>query len=193
MAKGSTQPLTEMSTRNILWGIKVVSAYSCQPYHLHVPSVLKSGSLNLLEACPSLYRGCCVFIHQVSYYKTNCSFHNTTKKISILTLNFNIKLASKYAKAWKYSILNSYRNSQRDATVYQNFLLFHVYIKLNMFRTTHHPSSGAQNCTSSLWFCIREKLSDNVVDGCCQRPATSTSKQPFTYAKPETASAVLSS
>jgi hypothetical protein len=33
------------------------------------------------------------------------------------------------------------RNSQQDATVYQN-LLFHVYMKLNMFLATHRPSSG---------------------------------------------------
>jgi hypothetical protein len=59
---------------------------------------------------------------------------------------------------------NSYRNSQQDATVYQN-LLFHVYMKHNMFRATHRPSSGAQNCTSSLWFCIRERLLDVVVAG----------------------------
>ena len=45
-----TQPLTEMSTRNISWGIKVAGVWGWQPYHLHVPSVLKSGSLNLLEA-----------------------------------------------------------------------------------------------------------------------------------------------
>jgi hypothetical protein len=45
--------------------------------------------------------------------------------------------------------INSYRNSQQDATVYQN-LLFYVYMKLNMFRATHRPSSGAQNYTSSL-------------------------------------------
>jgi len=25
-------------------------------------------------------------------------------------------------------------------------------MKLNMFRAAHRPSSGAQNCTSSLWF-----------------------------------------
>jgi hypothetical protein len=37
---------------------------------------------------------------------------------------------------------NSYRKIQRDATVYQN-LLFHIYKKLNMFRATHGPSSGA--------------------------------------------------
>jgi len=49
MALGLTQPLTEMSTRNISWGVKVASAYGQQPYHLHMPTVLKSGSLSLLE------------------------------------------------------------------------------------------------------------------------------------------------
>jgi hypothetical protein len=46
-------------------------------------------------------------------------------------------------------------------------------MKLSMFRVTHRPSSGAQNCTSSLWFCIREKLFDVEVGGRC--PATSAS------------------
>jgi len=48
-ALGSTQPLTEMSTRNISWGVKAAGEYGWQSYHLHVPNVLKSGSLNLLE------------------------------------------------------------------------------------------------------------------------------------------------
>ena len=55
--------------------------------------------------------------------------------------------------------------------MYQN-LLFHVYIKFNMFRGTHRPSSGAQNCTSSIWVCIRKRLLDVVVAECWQRPAT---------------------
>ena len=52
----STQSLTEMSTRNISWvgGVKAAGAYSRQPYHLHVLIVLKSGSLNLLEASGSV-------------------------------------------------------------------------------------------------------------------------------------------
>jgi hypothetical protein len=49
VALGSTQPRTEMSTRNISCRVKAVGAYSRQPYHLHVPIFLKSGSLNLLE------------------------------------------------------------------------------------------------------------------------------------------------
>jgi hypothetical protein len=39
--------------------------------------------------------------------------------------------------------VNSHRNGQQDATVYQN-LLFHVYMKLNMFRATHRPSAVKQ-------------------------------------------------
>jgi len=53
MALGTTQHLKEISTRNISWGVKAACAYGWQPYHLHVPIALKSGSLNLLE--PSGY------------------------------------------------------------------------------------------------------------------------------------------
>jgi hypothetical protein len=41
------------------------------------------------------------------------------------------------------AVISSYRNNQQDATVYQN-LLFHVNMKLDMFRATHRSSSGAQ-------------------------------------------------
>jgi len=50
MAVGLTQPLTEMSTRNISWGVSAASAYVWQPYHHHVSFVLESGSLNLVES-----------------------------------------------------------------------------------------------------------------------------------------------
>jgi hypothetical protein len=49
MALGLTQPLIEMSTRNISCGVKAVGAQGWQPYHLHVPIFLKSGSLNILD------------------------------------------------------------------------------------------------------------------------------------------------
>jgi hypothetical protein len=49
MALGLTQPLIEMSTRNISWAVKAASAQGLKPYHFHVQIILKSGSLNLLE------------------------------------------------------------------------------------------------------------------------------------------------
>ena len=47
MTLGLTQPLTEMSARNIFWGVKAAGAYGRQPYYLHVPNVLTSARLNL--------------------------------------------------------------------------------------------------------------------------------------------------
>jgi hypothetical protein len=46
---GLTHLLKEMSTRNISWKVKAAGAQGWQTYHLHVPIVLKSGSVNLLE------------------------------------------------------------------------------------------------------------------------------------------------
>jgi len=49
VALGLTQPVIVMSTRNISWEVKTAGVYGWQPYHLHVPIVLKSGTLNLQE------------------------------------------------------------------------------------------------------------------------------------------------
>jgi hypothetical protein len=49
MDLGSTKLLTEISTRNISWGVKAAGAYGWQSYHLNVPVLFKSESLNLLE------------------------------------------------------------------------------------------------------------------------------------------------
>ena len=49
MALGLTQLPTEMSTRNISWWVNASGALGLKPYHVHMPIVLKSGNLNLLE------------------------------------------------------------------------------------------------------------------------------------------------
>jgi len=49
MALGLTQPLTDVSIRNIFWGVKAADAYGWQSYPLQVLIVLKFGSLNLQE------------------------------------------------------------------------------------------------------------------------------------------------
>jgi hypothetical protein len=80
MALGLTQPLTEMSTRNISWGVKVVGAYGWQPYHLHVPIVLKYGSHNFLEpkgpvqAC----NGIALPLHSTMYLKMKIFLYTST-------------------------------------------------------------------------------------------------------------------
>jgi len=49
-----TQPLTEMSTSNVSWGVKAAGAWDWQSYRLNVPIALISGSLNLLEPSRSV-------------------------------------------------------------------------------------------------------------------------------------------
>ena len=120
------------------------------------------------------YRLCCVLVCDLETSRTGAPYiYIYIYDISSL----RVKVVLVYCDS--YNILtetegNSYRNNQQDATVYQN-LLFHVYMKLNMFRSTHRPSPEAQNCTSSLWFSIRAILLDVEVAGRCQRPATSKS------------------
>ena len=70
-ALGSTQPLTEMSIKNISWGIKATGTYGWQPYHLHVPIVLKSGSLNLMESSGPVQGLLYLYIYFLNYYSIN--------------------------------------------------------------------------------------------------------------------------
>ena len=65
-------------------------------------------------------------------------------------------------------------------------LLFHIYMKLNMFRATHRPSPGAKNCTGSLWFFLTWKAVGRVVGGRCQaayhqEPKTALTASGFSY------------
>ena len=57
MALGFTQPATKMSITNISCVVKVAGVWGSKPYHLHVPTVFKSGSLKLLETS-GLVQGC---------------------------------------------------------------------------------------------------------------------------------------
>jgi hypothetical protein len=82
MALGSTQPLTEMSTRNIYWAVKVAGALGWQPFHLHV---LKSGGFNLLELSGpvvGLYRDCftpyCINIQSLGLTRTASQLNRST-------------------------------------------------------------------------------------------------------------------
>jgi hypothetical protein len=72
VALGSTQPLTEMSTSNISWRAKVAGL---QPYRLHVPTVLKCGSLNLLEPSGPVQacNGIALPLRVVSYWSLSAS------------------------------------------------------------------------------------------------------------------------
>jgi len=89
MAQGLTQPLTEMSTRNISWGVKAASVYGWQPYHLHVPTVLKSRSLNLLEPLGLLWLSYTAFLKHLLHNFYSCIWH--TQQDRSRTCNITVR------------------------------------------------------------------------------------------------------
>ena len=73
-----------------------------------------------------------------------------------------------------------------------------MYVKLNMFRATHRPSSRAHNCTGNLWFIIRGRMLNVYLVDVVRRSVPDNVhqlhvQQPSTYEKPGAASAVLGS
>jgi len=97
------------------------------------------------------------------------------------TVHFNIFLTPYCLKMWSFGALwgcllsitnlktlfNSWRKSSKMQQCIKIWL-FLIYMKFNMFRTTHRPSSGAQNCIGSLWFFYTWNAAGRVVGGHCQ-------------------------
>ena len=98
MALGLTQPLIEMSTMNISWGVKVAGACGWQPYHFRVLIFLKSGNLNLLEPSGPEYTltGIAlplhVLFHEVLIMEVQCVFCETKTEFLYLSwISFEFK------------------------------------------------------------------------------------------------------
>ena len=101
MALRLTQLLTEMSIRNVSWGVKTAGPWGWQPHPLHVLIVLKCGGLNLLkpsgpvQACNWIvlplplhlvewYRGPCTLFWYgwFSCYQSRCAFFRCSYKVT---------------------------------------------------------------------------------------------------------------
>ena len=98
MALRLTQPLTEMSTRNISWEVKAAGVYGWKPYQLHVPIVLKSGSFKLLETSGSV-KACNVTALPFTWYSMSARWLKlilTDAKKSIFAHIQGISVEEKY-------------------------------------------------------------------------------------------------
>ena len=84
IALGSTQPLMEMSTRNISWGVKATGAEGWQTYYIYMPIVLKSAILNLLEPSSAVQGLLYLYLHLLLPSSSICAdgggsrYHTTT-------------------------------------------------------------------------------------------------------------------
>ena len=76
--------------------------------------------------------------------------------------------------------------------MYQNFILFHIYMKLNMFRAKHRPSLAASGF-SYVEGCLDVQLVDVVRHSVPDNVHQLHVQQPTTHENPEAASAVLGS
>ena len=83
MALGLTQPVTEASTRNISWEVKAAGAWGWPPYHLHVPTVLKSVNLNLLKR-PGRVQACNGIA--LPFYRVQTYFRHFTLRSGVKTV-----------------------------------------------------------------------------------------------------------
>ena len=94
-----TQPLTEMSTSNISWEAKEADAQGWQPYHVRVPIVLKSGSLNLLEPSGPVQacNGIVYHLKHVTNVNQNQNKYNNSNN-SNYTVNRNAKSSTPMAE-----------------------------------------------------------------------------------------------
>ena len=108
MAIGSTQPLTETSTRNISWGVKAAGVWGWQHWLFHVPSFLNSGSLNLLE--PSRPVQTCsgislplLFSYSLRLHESWCCRDIVKARITLHVYSVPAILGAKHVK-WSYHI-----------------------------------------------------------------------------------------
>ena len=154
MLLGSTQPLTDMSTSNNFWGVKVAGAYGWQPYHLPVPIVLKYGSLSFLEpsgsvqACNGIVLPCiwrlrvCCFWTFVDLYQITRrhipDFHNFSVSTLFLTTEtwFNnstaiteLELLRKFVKFYVRAVITVTAKEERlPAVVSDPLVWFSLHI-----------------------------------------------------------------
>ena len=111
MTLGSTQPVTEMNTRNISWRVKAAGAYGWQPYNLHVQIVRNSGSPNLLEP-PEPVHGL-LFVY-LSPFPSDIRKSTLCSNVSACLSNNNIKMT--FSKEHQYSVLITERRSTQRKT-----------------------------------------------------------------------------
>jgi len=85
----------------------------------------------------------CIKLFIIPYlYEAQHVSGDTSAIIRSLKLHWQPLVFHTWKVVWTCSWWTIYRKIQQDAAMFRN-LLFHIYMKLNMFRATHRPSSGA--------------------------------------------------
>ena len=106
-----------MSTRNISWGVKVAGAKGWQTYHFHVPTVLKSRSLNFLtpsgpvQACNGIAFALFKLEQRTTIYYKHASILNTAiycKKNTVMWDNDELLLQKSFYETWENDVFSNF-------------------------------------------------------------------------------------
>jgi len=139
MALQSTQPLIEMSDRNISWAVKTAGVWYWKPYHLHLPIVLISGSFNFVEPSGLLQDSmgvalpCCVntFVifevvlcirtyYYYYYYLLQLSFQSVAVVLTVVTNKNKYKRKIQKYCQYKYTYNQNTHTSVKTTHTLQN-------------------------------------------------------------------------
>jgi hypothetical protein len=174
MALELTQPLTEMSTRNTSWGIKAAGASGWQPGHLHVPIVLKSWSLHLLETSEPLQacNGIALPLPHIGHHpgtwlqgvrKTAVKYQITKARFKARNYRINIRVGhmrprptASYTAIFPLSL--SCMASLFPQNVWSQSIIVRVLINVGVNVSTQYNTCHFRNTGSYLQFYIAAQL-----------------------------------
>jgi hypothetical protein len=133
MTLGSTQLLTEMSTRNISWGGKSGRCVRLTTFHLHLPIVWKSGSLNLLETSGTVQACIGIFLPLPAkhlFLQLGARAYSMPRTSWLLSermgLHAKCQLPASFTEPWKMSTIyvklpaTKCRDKQRSSLLHAN-------------------------------------------------------------------------
>jgi len=132
MALGSTQRLTEMSTRNISWGVKAAGAYGWQPYHLYGPlswNMVASTSWNP----QGLSRPVMGLLYL--YLCTTCTVQNTT-----------IKFCNSWSigcRCLAFTVTENYKLTARSSLILQKLKHAQLTTKILLNLNVHYHTKNS--------------------------------------------------
>jgi len=124
MALELTQPLLEVSTRNTSWGVKAAGVQDWRSYHIHVPSALKSDSLNFLEPSGPIQAHLGIAV-PLQYFKTSGTTCTTTQHHILQDFTTSVPLLwESHLSQHLFCAKVKYKQNQSDPTdILRNIML----------------------------------------------------------------------
>jgi len=155
VALGLAQPVTEMNTRNISWGAKAAGAWSWQHCHLQVPTVLKSGRLNLLEPSGPIQAYTRIILGVLLWTKYCADTNNNrTCQFCMKCLHINNYKSGDGVNIWGYHHPSLHRHQHLNRCRHHQLTVKEVSYLLTPLTPSPFLSSDVLIISWSIWFVL---------------------------------------